>query len=80
MKIWRQKSCKVVQFFLFGFLFLQHFLVSVCLDEARDSYMKEIVVELQSDDSEQMESNAERIALWFKTATEKATASSPASS
>lgn len=36
------------------------------LQEARDSYDEEIVVELQSDSTEELESNVERIQGWLK--------------
>jgi adenylate kinase len=38
--------------------------MQVVLEEARDSYQEEIIVELQSDSVEQMESNTERIQEW----------------
>lgn len=40
--------------------------MEVLLQEARDSYSEEIVVELRSDDSDQMESNVDRIEAWVK--------------
>lgn len=36
------------------------------LEEARDSYDEEIVVELRSDSNEELESNVERIQGWLK--------------
>ena len=36
------------------------------LQEARDSYDEEIVVELQSNSSEDMEGNVDRIEGWLK--------------
>ncbi|KAI4602105.1 factor activating pos9 [Pestalotiopsis sp. 9143b] len=41
-------------------------IMEVLLQEARDSYSEEIVVELRSDDSDQMESNVDRIEAWVK--------------
>lgn len=41
-------------------------IMEVLLKEARDSYDAGIVVELQSNDSEDMESNVERIEEWVK--------------
>ncbi|RKP24865.1 adenylate kinase isoenzyme 6-like protein [Syncephalis pseudoplumigaleata] len=41
-------------------------IMQVVLEEARESYQEEIVVELQSDTVEQMESNTERIQEWAK--------------
>lgn len=41
-------------------------IMEVLLQEARDSYDEEIVVELQSDDADQIESNVERIESWVK--------------
>jgi adenylate kinase len=40
--------------------------MEVLLEEARESYDEEIVVELTSDTSEEMESNVERIEGWIK--------------
>lgn len=40
--------------------------MEVLLQEARDSYDEEIVVELTSNTSEEMESNVERIETWLK--------------
>lgn len=36
------------------------------LQEARESYDEEIVVELQSNTTEEMETNIERIEAWLK--------------
>ena len=41
-------------------------IMEVLLEEARDSYDPEIVVELQSNESEDIESNVERIETWIK--------------
>lgn len=41
-------------------------IMEVLLEEARDSYDTEIVVELPSNESEDMESNVERIEKWIK--------------
>jgi adenylate kinase len=41
-------------------------IMEVLLEEARESYDEEIVVELKSDTSEEMESNVERIEGWIK--------------
>jgi len=40
--------------------------MEVLLQEARDSYDEEIVVELQSNSSEDMDSNVDRIEGWLK--------------
>lgn len=40
--------------------------MEVLLQEARDSYDEEIVVELTSNTSEEMESNVDRIEAWLK--------------
>jgi len=40
--------------------------MEVLLEEARESYDEEIVVELRSDTSEEMESNVERVEGWIK--------------
>lgn len=40
-------------------------IMEVLLQEARDAYDEEIVVELQSDDAEQIEANVERIEAWI---------------
>jgi adenylate kinase len=39
--------------------------MEVLLQEARDSYDEEIVVELRSDTSEEVESNVARIEGWY---------------
>lgn len=39
--------------------------MEVLLQEARDSYDEEIVVELKSDTTEEMESNIERVEGWI---------------
>ncbi|KAG9247869.1 POS9-activating factor FAP7 [Calycina marina] len=41
-------------------------IMQVLLQEARDSYDEEIVVELTSNSSEEMEGNVERIETWLK--------------
>lgn len=41
-------------------------IMQVVLDEARDSYSQEIVVELQSDTVEEIETNVERILQWIE--------------
>lgn len=41
-------------------------IMDVLLQEARDSYDEEIVVELQSVTADEMESNVERIEQWLK--------------
>lgn len=40
-------------------------IMEVLLQEARDSYDEEIVVELRSDTSEEVESNVARIEAWY---------------
>lgn len=40
-------------------------IMQVVLDEARDSYDEEIIVELQSETVDQIDANVERIAQWF---------------
>lgn len=40
-------------------------IMEVLLEEARDSYDSEIVVELQSNEAEDIESNVERIETWI---------------
>lgn len=40
--------------------------MQVLLDEARESYDEEIIVELRSDSSEEIESNIERIEAWYR--------------
>jgi len=39
--------------------------MQVLLEEARDSYDEEIIVELTSNSSEEIESNVERIEAWI---------------
>lgn len=41
-------------------------IMEVLLQEARDSYDEEIIVELRSDTVEEVESNVERIEAWVK--------------
>ncbi|KAF1346751.1 AAA domain-containing protein [Delphinella strobiligena] len=41
-------------------------IMEVLLQEARDSYDEQIVVELQSDDADQIEENVERLEAWVK--------------
>lgn len=41
-------------------------IMEVLLEEARESYDEEIVVELRSDTSEEVESNVERVEAWIK--------------
>lgn len=41
-------------------------IMEVLLQEARDAYDEEIVVELQSDDADQIEANVERIESWIQ--------------
>ncbi len=40
--------------------------MEVLLQEARDSYDEEIVVELQSNTSDEMDTNIERVQAWLK--------------
>lgn len=40
-------------------------IMEVLLEEARSSYDEEIVVELRSDTSEEIEQNIERIEAWY---------------
>jgi len=40
-------------------------IMQVLLDEAKESYDEEIVVELQSATAEEMDSNLDRIEAWF---------------
>jgi adenylate kinase len=44
-------------------------IMQVVLDEARDAYRKEIVVELSSDDIDQLESNVDKIVQWIQSRT-----------
>lgn len=39
--------------------------MEVLLEEARESYDEEIVVELRSDEADDIESNVERIKFWI---------------
>ncbi|KAL4064957.1 AAA domain-containing protein [Scleroderma yunnanense] len=41
-------------------------IMNVILDEARESYQPEIIVELQSDASEDLQSNVDRITAWIR--------------
>lgn len=41
-------------------------IMEVVLEEARESYDEEIVVELRSDETDDIESNVERIERWIK--------------
>lgn len=41
-------------------------IMEVLLEEARESYDDEIVVELQSNDADDIESNVERIMIWIE--------------
>lgn len=41
-------------------------IMEVLLSEAREAFDEEIVIELQSNSPEDMESNAERIEAWFE--------------
>ena len=41
-------------------------IMQVLLDEARESYREEIVVELRSDKDEDVEGNIERIEAWVE--------------
>lgn len=41
-------------------------IMEVLLQEARDAYDEEIVVELQSDDADQIDENLERLEAWVK--------------
>ena len=40
--------------------------MQVVLDEARSSYAAEIVIDLKSETTEDLESNVERIVAWIK--------------
>jgi adenylate kinase len=40
-------------------------IMQVVLDEARESYAPEIVVELSSDTVDEMESNVDRVKMWL---------------
>lgn len=41
-------------------------IMQVLLDEAKESYAEEIVIELQSNEVEELESNVERVVAWRK--------------
>lgn len=41
-------------------------IMEVLLQEARDSYDEEIVIELQSNTTDDLETNVERIEAWYK--------------
>ena len=41
-------------------------IMEVLLDEARDAYDEEIIIELQSNDIEDIEKNVERTERWLK--------------
>lgn len=41
-------------------------IMQVLLDEARESYKEEIVVELRSDKAEDVDGNVERVELWVE--------------
>jgi len=41
-------------------------IMEVILDEARESYDEEIIVELQSDNTDQIDSNVDRIVEWVE--------------
>lgn len=41
-------------------------IMEVLLEEARGSYDHEIVVELRSDEADDVESNVERVEIWIK--------------
>ncbi|KAJ9628660.1 factor activating pos9 [Taxawa tesnikishii (nom. ined.)] len=41
-------------------------IMEVLLQEARDAYEEEIVVELRSDEADQIEENVERVSTWVK--------------
>ena len=42
-------------------------IMSVVLEEAREAYAEEIVVELNSEDTTDLESNVSRIVQWIET-------------
>lgn len=42
-------------------------IMQVLLDEARESYKEEIVVELKSESTEDVEANLERVEQWIET-------------
>ena len=41
-------------------------IMQTVLDEARESYASEIIVELQSENTEELESNVGRIVAWIE--------------
>ena len=41
-------------------------IMQVILEDAREGYSDEIVIELQSDNSDEIDNNVERIAAWTK--------------
>jgi len=41
-------------------------IMQVILEEARESYDPKIVIELQSDSAEEVDSNVERIKAWYE--------------
>ena len=41
-------------------------IMQTVLDEARESYASDIIVELKSESTEDLESNVERIVQWIK--------------
>lgn len=41
-------------------------IMEVLLEEARESYDDEVVVELRSDDADDIETNVERVHTWIK--------------
>lgn len=41
-------------------------IMQVLLEEARDSYDEEIIVELESNEPEDIESNVDRIEIWIE--------------
>ena len=41
-------------------------IMQVLLEEARESYDKEIIVELESNEPEDIESNVDRIEIWIE--------------
>ena len=54
-------------------------IMEVLLQEAKDSYDEEIVVELRSDETEEMDANVERIEAWVKQWKEDHKGNAPAS-
>jgi adenylate kinase len=41
-------------------------IMQVILEEARESYNEQIVIELRSDNADEIETNVERISQWVK--------------